>query len=53
MLLANYGDFTLLNSPERLAKEGFLTLASAIYFYMTPRSPKPSIHQTEFVLFLP
>ncbi|MFT4746423.1 MAG: hypothetical protein ACI8XG_000496 [Congregibacter sp.] len=48
-----YGDFTLLNSPDRLAKEGFLTLASAIYFYMTPRSPKPSIHQTVTGLWLP
>jgi len=48
-----YGDFTLLNAPERVANEGFLTLASAMYFYMTPRSPKPSIHQTVTGLWLP
>ncbi len=48
-----YNDFTLLKKPDLVAKDGFLALASAMYFYMTPRSPKPSIHQTVTGLWLP
>ena len=48
-----YNDFTLLTKPELVTKDGFLAIASAMYFYMTPRSPKPSIHQTVTGLWLP
>jgi hypothetical protein len=49
----NYGYFselifgdakTLLNKPERVANEGWLAIASALWFYMTPQTPKPSMH---------
>jgi len=49
----NYGPFSevmfgdasvLLNDPDRVAREGWLAVASAFWFYMTPQSPKPSMH---------
>ena len=49
----NYGEFSevsfgdssvLLGDPDRVAREGWLALSSAIWFYMTPHSPKPSMH---------
>jgi len=49
----NYGQFSevifgdskvLLDSPERIANEGWLAFAAALWFYMTPQSPKPSMH---------
>lgn len=60
----NYGPFSrtvfgaenmhvLLEAPERVAEEGWLALSSALYFYMTPRAPKPSIHETVSGLWLP
>lgn len=40
-----FGDVTvLLDAPERVAEEGWLALAAAIWFYMTPQTPKPSMH---------
>ena len=48
----NYGQFSnavfgnvsvLLDDPS-LVVEGWLSLASAMWFYMTPQSPKPSMH---------
>ena len=49
----NYGPFSkvifwdvniLLKNPERVANEWWLAISSAIWFYMTPQSPKPSMH---------
>ena len=49
----NYGAFpnsifgdakVLLENPERVASEGWLAFASALWIYMTPVSPKPSMH---------
>ena len=49
----NYGPFSkfmfadkhvLLGAPERVADEGWLAIASAFWFYVTPQSPKPSMH---------
>jgi len=34
----------LLDNPERVASEGWLAFASALWIYMTPVSPKPSMH---------
>jgi hypothetical protein len=40
-----FGDVkTLLNKPELIADEGWLGFASALWFYMTPLKPKPSMH---------
>ena len=50
----NYGPFSklmfgdvkvLLDSPDRVSQEGWLAMASGFWFYMTPQSPKPSIHE--------
>ena len=49
----NYGLFSraifndatvLLKNPDRVAQEGWLAVSSAIWFYMTSQSPKPSMH---------
>ena len=50
----NYGQFSdvmfgdvnvLLQDPDRVAREGWLAMSSAIWFAMTPQAPKPSIHE--------
>lgn len=43
---AMYGDNRLLDDPTLVAQRGELAFGSAFWFYMTPRSPKPSIHET-------
>ncbi|MFM2587644.1 chitinase [Vibrio sp. TBV020] len=37
-------DQVLLENPHLVGTEGALSIGSAVYFYMQPRSPKPSIH---------
>jgi chitodextrinase len=58
----NYGLFSdlmfndvnvLLRDPDRMAREGWLAIASAIWFYMTPQSPKPSMHDVVVGLWKP
>jgi len=40
-----FGDSSvLLNDPDRVARDGWLAIASAIWFYQTPQAPKPSMH---------
>ncbi len=34
----------LLSQPDRVAREGYLAIASGIWFHMSPRPPVPSIH---------
>jgi hypothetical protein len=50
----NYGQFSqawfgdknlLLNDPGRLERDPVLAWASALWFWMTPQTPKPSCHQ--------
>ena len=41
-----FGDVNvLLQDPDRVAREGWLAMSSAIWFAMTPQAPKPSIHE--------
>lgn len=50
----NYGQFSnvafaegssvLLNDPEQLATDGELSFMSALWYYMYPQSPAPSMH---------
>mmetsp|Transcript_39300 Transcript_39300/g.28425 ORF Transcript_39300/g.28425 Transcript_39300/m.28425 type:complete len:251 (-) Transcript_39300:248-1000(-) len=49
----NYGPFSkvifgdvdvLLKNPERVAEEGWLATVSAFWFYSSPQTPKPSMH---------
>jgi hypothetical protein len=40
-----FGDTSvLLDDPDRVAREGWLAIASALWFYQTPQTPKPSMH---------
>jgi len=54
----NYGTFSdiahsggqfdkniLLTDPSKVATDGYLSFASAMWIYMTPSSPKPSMHE--------
>ena len=34
----------LLNDPDEVADDGYYAFASALWFWMTPQSPKPSCH---------
>lgn len=43
----------LLENPELLATDGFLAMAAGIWFYMTPQSPKPSMHDVVTGFFEP
>ena len=36
---------TLLDHPEEVAHDPFVVFSSALWFYMTPQSPKPSMHE--------
>ncbi len=42
--MAMFGDFRLLLDPSLIETEPFLAIASAFWFYMTPTSGKPSMH---------
>ncbi len=58
----NYGQFSkdyfgdklvLLQDPDRLTNDAVISFASAIWFWMTPQSPKPSCHQAIIGTFVP
>lgn len=58
----NYGPFsyimtgsirTYLDAPELLATDGQVSMLSAFYFYMTPQSPKPSMHEVAVGFYEP
>lgn len=58
----NYGAFglvttgnvsTYLRNPDAIAQTGGLAFLSAFWFYMSPSSPKPSIHETVVGFFTP
>lgn len=62
----NYGQFSnvfieskyhskleFLEHPENVAKDAYTAFSAAIWFYMTPQSPKPSMHDVMCGLFKP
>jgi len=58
----NYGAFGLvmdgdiekyLKNPDAITNDGGLAFLSAFWFYMTPSSPKPSIHEVAVGFFKP
>lgn len=52
--LVMHGDVnTYLKNPEAIATNGELAFLSAFWFYMTPSSPKPSIHEVAAGFFKP
>jgi len=49
-----FGDVNvLLENPERVANEGWLAIGSAFWFYMTPQTPKPSMHDIVVEFWIP
>ena len=62
----NYGQFSniygtssydskldLLKHPEKVHQDGKIAMAAAIWFYMTPQDPKPSMHDVMTGFFEP
>ena len=62
----NYGQFsnifgvstynskmTLLKDPDMVAREGNVAMAAALWFFMTPQDPKPSMHNVMIGNFKP
>jgi len=43
----------LLNDPDAVVQDGYVAFASAMWFYMTPQSPKPSMHDVATCYFEP
>ena len=48
-----YDKITLLETPNNIAKDGFLAFASALWSYMTPVSPQPSMHEVMTGFYVP
>jgi len=62
----NYGSFSnilveseynskmyLLKNPDLVVEDGYVAFSSALWFYMTPQSPKPSMHDVATCYFEP
>lgn len=58
----NYGQFStaefgdqnvLLANPDLVGKDGYTAFSSAMWFYMTPQAPKPSMHEIATKLYVP
>jgi len=43
----------LLIDPDEVADDGFYAFISAMWFWMTPQSPKPSCHDIITGYFVP
>lgn len=43
----------MLENPDLLATDGYTALASAMWFYMSPQAPKPSIHELATKQYVP
>jgi len=44
---------TLLTKPADVTNDGYAAIASAMWFYMTPVPPKPSMHEVTTGLYTP
>jgi hypothetical protein len=42
-----------LKDANKVADEGWLAIASALWFYITPATPKPSMHDVVTGFWLP
>lgn len=43
----------LLNDPDKVHTDAFTVFSSAIWFYMTPQTPKPSVHDVAAGYMIP
>ena len=48
-----YDKMNLLEKPAELSHDGFLSFGSALYTYMTPVSPAPSMHEVMTGFYVP
>lgn len=48
-----YDKMTLIQAPSDVAYNGFLVIASAMWTYMTPMPPKPSMHEIMTGFYVP
>jgi len=51
--MATGDDSVLLKDPDQVAESGYMAFLSAIWFYMRPQTPKPSMHETATHLYVP
>lgn len=42
-----------MNDPDLVETNGYYAFVSAIWFYMTPQSPKPSMHEAATRIYQP
>jgi chitinase len=42
-----------LTHPEEIGSDGYIAFAAGLWFYMTPQSPKPSMHDVTTGFFEP
>jgi len=43
----------LLDNPDLIATSGYTAFASALWFFMEPSAPKPSIHEIATRMYVP
>lgn len=43
----------LLENPDLIGQDGYAAFGSALWFYMMPQSPKPSMHEVSTNLYVP
>ena len=43
--MATGDDDTFLDDPDQVAENGYMAFLSALWFYMLPQTPKPSMHE--------
>lgn len=43
----------LLENPDKVANNGYTAFLSALWFYMSPQVPKPSMHEIATRLYVP
>ena len=44
---------SLLINPDLVQQNGYTAFLSAMYFYMSPSAPKPSMHEVATRLYVP
>ena len=47
------GKMEFLKHPEKVAEDSYTAFSAALWFFMTPQSPKPSMHDVMSGLFKP
>lgn len=51
--MATGDDDTFLDDPDQVAENGYMAFLSALWFYMLPQTPKPSMHEVATHLYYP